>query len=167
MALGCQLLSGQLVCHFRCQGAELFDRRTTTAYHRQNYFLAQTMSPNTFRRWPLWLAALLALIMALAALYTWLSLSWSYSEGERAGYVQKFSKKGWLCKTWEGELAMVAMPGSLAEKFPFTVRDAAVAAKVEKTMGKRVALVYEEHRGVPSSCFGDTDHFVADVRAVE
>ena len=125
------------------------------------------MSPNTSRRWPLWLAAILVLILALAALYTWLSLSWSYSEGERAGYVQKFSKKGWLCKTWEGELAMVAMPGSLAEKFPFTVRDAAVAAKVEKTMGKRVALVYEEHRGVPSSCFGDTAHFVADVRTVE
>ena len=62
---------------------------------------------------------------------------------------------------------MVAMPGSLAEKFPFSVRDAAVAAKVEKTMGKRVALVYEEHRGVPSSCFGETEHFVVDVRSVE
>ena len=125
------------------------------------------MTHNIPRRWLLWLAATLFLIAALAALYTWSALHWSYSEGERAGYVQKFSRKGWLCKTWEGELAMVAMPGSLAEKFPFTVRDAAVAAKVEKTMGKRVALVYEEHRGVPSSCFGDTEHFVVDVRAVE
>lgn len=125
------------------------------------------MTMSTSSRWLLRLAAALALMATLAALYTWLSLNWSYSEGERAGYVQKFSKKGWLCKTWEGELAMVAMPGSLAEKFPFSVRDAAVANKVEKTMGKRVALVYEEHRGVPSSCFGDTDHFVVDVRSVE
>ena len=125
------------------------------------------MPNNSSRRWLFWFAGFVALLLVLAVLYTWLALSWSYSEGERAGYVQKFSNKGWLCKTWEGELAMVAMPGSLAEKFAFSVRDAAVAAKVEKTMGKRVALVYQEHRGVPSSCFGDTEHFVVDVRSVE
>ena len=119
------------------------------------------------RRWSLIFAAFLLSLAALAALYTWLTLSWSYSEGERAGYVQKFSKKGWLCKTWEGELAMVAMPGSLAEKFPFSVHDAAVASKLEKTMGKRVAVIYEQHVGVPSSCFGETEHFVIDVRTVE
>lgn len=126
-----------------------------------------TMPNNFLPRWRLWLAGVIGLMVALTAMYIWLTLTWSYSEGERAGYVQKFSKKGWLCKTWEGELAMVAMPGSLAEKFPFTVRDAAVATKVEKTMGKRVALAYEEHRGVPIACFGDTAHFVVDVRAVE
>ena len=114
----------------------------------------------------LFAATLLALLL-VAAGYTWLSLNYSYSEGERAGYVQKLSKKGWICKTWEGELAMVAMPGSLAEKFPFSIRDAAVAAKVEKTMGKRVSLLYEQHVGVPSSCFGETDHFIVDVRSVE
>ena len=96
-----------------------------------------------------------------------MTLTWSYSEGERAGYVQKFSKKGWICKTWEGELAMVTMPGTLTEKFLFSVTDAAVATKIEKTMGKRVALVYQQHVGVPSSCFGETGHFISDVRAVE
>jgi len=30
-----------------------------------------------------------------------------YSDGERVGYIQKISRKGWVCKTWEGELAMV------------------------------------------------------------
>jgi len=119
------------------------------------------------RRWPLFVAGFFVVVVALGALYTWLSLTWSYSEGERAGYVQKFSKKGWVCKTWEGELAMVAMPGSLAEKFPFSVRDPSVASKLEKTMGKRVALAYEQHVGVPTSCFGETDHFVIDVRPVE
>lgn len=124
-----------------------------------------TISPR--RRWRLYLLSMLCALLALAAGYTWLTLSWSYSEGERAGYVQKFSKKGWVCKTWEGELAMVAMPGTLTEKFFFSVRDAAVAAKIEKTMGKRVALVYAQHIGVPSSCFGETEHFVGDVRPVE
>lgn len=119
------------------------------------------------RRWPLYFAGFLVALVALVALYTWLSLTWSYAEGERAGYVQKFSKKGWICKTWEGELAMVAMPGSLAEKFPFSVRDAAVAAKLEKTMGKQVAVIYEQHIGVPTSCFGETEHFVVDVRPVQ
>lgn len=114
----------------------------------------------------LFAAAILALILAAAG-YTWLSLNYSYSEGERAGYVQKLSKKGWVCKTWEGELAMVAMPGSLAEKFPFSIRDATVAAKVEKSMGKRVSLLYEQHVGIPTSCFGETDHFIVDVRTVE
>ena len=119
------------------------------------------------RRWPLYLAGFIVILIALLAGYTWLTLSWSYSEGERAGYVQKFSKKGWLCKTWEGELAMVSMPGTLTEKFLFSVRDEAVAEKINKTMGKRVSLVYQQHVGVPTRCFGETDHFVSDVRSVE
>lgn len=126
--------------------------------------MSQTPQP---RRWPLLLAVILLLLIAIAAGYTWLTLSWSYSEGERAGYVQKFSKKGWLCKTWEGELAMVSMPGTLTEKFIFSVRDDAVAEKINKTLGKRVSLVYQQHVGVPTNCFGETGHFVSDVRSVE
>lgn len=119
------------------------------------------------RRWLAYAASIPLLALALFIGYTWLTLTWNYSEGERAGYVQKFSKKGWLCKTWEGELAMVALPGTLAEKFPFSVRDEAVADKINKTMGKRVAVVYQQHVGVPTTCFGETDHFVVDVRNVE
>ncbi|HEX5637815.1 MAG TPA: hypothetical protein VFY78_12045 [Gammaproteobacteria bacterium] len=103
----------------------------------------------------------------LFALYVAAVLNWSYSQGERAGYVQKFSQKGWVCKTWEGELAMVSMPGTLSEKFLFSVRDDSVAEKVNKSMGKRVSLVYEEHVGIPTSCFGDTAYFVTEVRLVE
>ncbi|HEV3456948.1 MAG TPA: hypothetical protein VHG32_10345 [Thermoanaerobaculia bacterium] len=119
------------------------------------------------RRWPLLLFALLVLAAAGCALYVWATLSFSYSSGERAGYVQKFSHKGWLCKTWEGELAMVNLPGAMPEIFRFTVRDDAVATRLNQTMGQRVALHYEQHRGVPSSCFGDTEYFVTDVRAVK
>ena len=117
-------------------------------------------------RWPWLLVALLVLAGAGFALYAWATLAYSYSSGERAGYVQKFSHKGWLCKTWEGELAMVNLPGAMPEIFRFTVRDGTVAARLNQTMGQRVALHYEQHRGVPTSCFGDTEYFVTDVRSV-
>ena len=118
------------------------------------------------RVWP-WAAGLIIVPLALFAAYTWVVLNWSYSSGDRAGYVQKFSKKGWLCKTWEGELAMVTMPGTLSEKFYFTVPDDAVADKINKSLGKRVSLTYDQHIGVPSTCFADTEYFVKDVRVVE
>jgi hypothetical protein len=108
----------------------------------------------------------LAAVLLLAA-YSWLVLNWSYSDGERAGYVQKFSRKGWLCKTWEGDLAMVNLPGQPAEIFTFSVRDDAIAAQINALIGKRVALHYNQHVGIPSKCFGETDYFVSEVRAVE
>jgi len=81
--------------------------------------------------------------------------------------VQKLSKKGWICKTWEGELTMISMPGAVPEKFPFTVRDGAVADQINRAMGKRVALHYEEKVGLPTSCFGDTRYFVTRVIEVQ
>lgn len=105
--------------------------------------------------------------VALFCLYTWASLSWVYSSGERAGYVQKFSLKGYVCKTWEGEIILVSMPGTQAEKFLFTVRNEAVAKKVNDSLGNRVKLVYEEHKGIPSSCFGETPYFVTDIQFLE
>lgn len=99
--------------------------------------------------------------------WTWLTLHWTYSEGERAGYVQKFSRKGWLCKTWEGEIAMVTMPGAIPDKFEFSVRDDAVATQINALAGKRVVLDYEQHKFVPTSCFAETEYFVVRARAVE
>lgn len=111
-----------------------------------------------------WKMALFMLVLFF--LFTWLALNWSYAEGERAGYVQKLSEKGWICKTWEGELAMINVPGTLTEKFAFTVRDEAVVAKINASLGKRVSLVYEQHVGIPTSCFGETSYFVTGVREV-
>ena len=99
--------------------------------------------------------------------YLWGALRWSYATGERAGWVQKFSRKGWVCKTWEGEMAMVSMPGSATEKFPFTVWDDAVAAEINKIMGRRVTLHYEQKVGLPTSCFGETRYFVTGVTRVD
>lgn len=113
---------------------------------------------------------LLFLLVAIGgfALYAWLMLDvYSYSEGERAGYVQKFSRKGWICKTWEGELAMVNLPGAMPQIFQFSVRDDAVAERINRTLGQRVTLHYEQHVGVPTSCFGETEYFVTEVRSLE
>jgi hypothetical protein len=113
------------------------------------------------------LGLLASVAVLLFAAYIWLMLSWSYARGERAGWVQKLSEKGYVCKTWEGEMAMVTMPGSIPEKFLFTVREDAVAEKIKAVMGKRVAVDYEEHIGLITSCFGDTGHFVTDVKVID
>jgi hypothetical protein len=105
-------------------------------------------------------------LVALAALYGVVVANWSYSTGERAGWIQKFSRKGWLCKTWEGEMAMVTMPGAVPEKFYFTVRDPQVVVAINQSIGRRVSLSYEQKKGLPSSCFGDTEYWITGVRVL-
>ena len=113
-----------------------------------------------------WLLGILIGGAVLLAAYIAVMLQWSYSDGERAGYVQKLSKKGWICKTWEGELALVSLPGTISEKFAFTVRDDAVAEEINRNVGNRVSLTYEQHVGLPTTCFGDTHYFVTGVAKV-
>lgn len=112
------------------------------------------------------LVIFLALVVLLAGGWVWVTLNWSYSDGERAGYVQKLSHKGWLCKTWEGEIAMVTMPGAIPEKFEFSVRDETVAQQINQLAGKRVVLHYRQYKFIPSTCFGETEYFVEGVREV-
>jgi hypothetical protein len=114
-----------------------------------------------------WLIGIPVTIVVLIVIYTWITMNWSFADGERAGYVQKFSKKGWLFKTWEGELAMVNMPGTAPEKFYFSVPDDSVAAQITRAMGKRVSLSYEQHKGIPVSWFAESEYFVVGVRALE
>lgn len=127
------------------------------------------VAPARRRRWK-WPLILLTVLVAVPALlftaWSWIALTYTYSQGERAGYVQKFSEKGWVCKTWEGELSMVNVPGAAQERWVFSVRDDSVANVVRELMGNKVALTYEEHRGIPTSCFGDTQYFVSGVRRV-
>ena len=110
---------------------------------------------------------LLLIPVLLFALYTWGALKWVYSSGERVGYVQKLSEKGFVCKTFEGELVLVSMPGTQAEKFLFTVKDPEVAKKINASIGKRVSLTYEEHKGIPSTCFGETSYFVQNLSVMD
>jgi hypothetical protein len=114
-----------------------------------------------------WILGIVLVPVAVFIAYTWITLHWSFSKGERVGYIQKLSKSGWICKTWEGEMAMVTMPGAIPDKFLFSVRDEKVAELINKFAGKRVSLVYEQHKGVPTSCFGDTEYFIVDAKAIE
>lgn len=120
-----------------------------------------------WHRWRLILSLLVAVPLLLFALYTWSALTWSYSTGERAGYIQKFSKKGWVCKTWEGELALSTVPGVAPTMWYFTVRNEGTARQVSIATGRRVIVYYREHKGIPSSCFGDTSYFADSIRIVK
>ena len=110
---------------------------------------------------------LVLVVVVLCAGYVVTVLNWSYSKGERIGYVQKFSEKGWLCKTWEGELQMLPVPGAVPEKFMFSVRDTRVIGKINSSLGKKVSLSYEQHKGVPTSCFGESVYYSVEVKALE
>jgi len=123
-------------------------------------------SPRRHRRWPWIVAAVIISPIAVIALWTAIALNYSYSSGHRAGYVQKFSRKGWICKTYEGELAMVNVPGALQERWEFSVRDDSIAHLIANSMGQRVSLNYDQHVGVPTSCFGETQYFVNAVQVL-
>src|SRR5688500_20246526 len=128
---------------------------------------ADSFDPPPRRRWLVRLLLLVPfLALVIAVLWTWFTLSWSYSEGERAGVLQKFSKRGWICKTYEGEIAMYVVGGVAPQIWHFSVRDEATAAALTKAVGRQVRLHYTEHPGLPTSCFGDTDYFVNDVEIV-
>ena len=118
------------------------------------------------RRWGVLLFGIFVILpILIVALWTTIALSWSYSDGFRTGYVQKFSQKGWICKTWEGEIAMVNMPGQAQEKFAFSVRSDSVAQAITRLMGNRVTIHYDQHPGIPLRCFGETEYFVTGVSA--
>jgi hypothetical protein len=106
---------------------------------------------------------IVGLILALAG-FTWLTLHWSYSDGERAGLLQKFSRRGWICKTYEGEMVLATVATVNAEKFLFTVRDADIAKQLAGYIGDHITVHYEQRKWIPTSCFGDTEYFVTSVQ---
>jgi hypothetical protein len=140
------------------------DERTRAEAETSEHVRAE---PKRRKRWGLRIGTAVILVpLLLLSLWTAITLNFTYAAGDRAGYVQKFSKKGWLCKTWEGEIAMANIPGTMPEIFSFTVRDDSVAKELSKLMGQRVALDYEQHRGVPGTCFGETEYYVTRVKPI-
>ena len=127
----------------------------------------QTPTTTPRRGWIYWVVGAALLPLLIFAAYLAFVLNWSYSDGERAGYLQKFSRKGWVCKTYEGELAMTTVPGVAPVLWNFTVREKAVADQLNTFLGKRIVLHYEEHRGIPTNCYGETNHFVTRVQVID
>ncbi len=127
---------------------------------------AGAVKPRRRVRWKLILGAVVVAPLLLFTLYTFLVLNWSYSDGDRSGSLYKFSRKGWVCKTWEGELNIT--PTAAAPTiWLFSVRDETIAKQINEVLGKKVVLHYSEHFGVPTSCFGDTRYFVDGVRVLK
>ena len=110
---------------------------------------------------------LLAVLILAPVLWTWFSLSWAYSEGERAGILQKFSKKGWICKTYEGELALYIVGGVAPQIWYFSTRDEDLARELSQAVGQQIRLHYSEHRGVPTNCFAETPHFAQSFQRID
>src|SRR4051812_9223330 len=127
---------------------------------------APTPAKKKRRVWLVVLFALLLIPAVIISLWIWVALGYSYASGERAGYVQKISKKGWLCKTWEGELAMANLPGTMPQIFTFSVRNDSIAKVIEQNIGKQVSLTYEQHKGIPTTCFGETEYFITRAQRV-
>lgn len=124
--------------------------------------------PQVVRRHPIVFALVLVVTIPVLLFTLWatITLNYTYSSGERAGFLQKVSHRGWICKTWEGELQLSAIPGSVPEMFFFSVRSDSIAEVLNQLSGERVVVTYEQHKGVPSACFGDTEYFVTGVRRV-
>jgi hypothetical protein len=128
---------------------------------------AEPEAPRPRRRWKRWLVIVPGCLLFLFALYTWAALHWDYSSGFQSGMLQKFSRKGWLCKTWEGEIWQTAGVNMTPTIWSFTVREGRIARQLDSLVGRPVRVHYTEHRGVPTSCFGDTNYYVDSVVVVQ
>lgn len=119
------------------------------------------------RHWGKLTLAAIVLVPSLGfTIWAGMALSFTYSSGDRVGFVQKLAKKGWVCKTWEGEMQLSNVPGSAPTLFYFSVRNDSIAEEIVKNEGKQVSLHYNQHVGVPTSCFGETEYFITAVRVL-
>jgi hypothetical protein len=132
------------------------------------YRPASSASSGGFTRWLIRILLLILIVPPVAlALWTWGTMHYSYASGERIGYVQKLSKKGWLCKSWEGEMSMANFPGAAQQLFNFSVVDDSVVQAIRGAEGKRVSLSYVQHKHVPTNCFAETEYYVTQVQVLD
>jgi len=109
----------------------------------------------------------LSLIILGLAGFTWVTLHWSYSEGERAGYVHEtVSAKGWLCKTWEGEMAMVTMraPSPRSRLQPCPTRD---RRQTQRQRRQAHGAALRAAQVDSKLLLRHTEYFVTEVRVTE
>jgi hypothetical protein len=114
-------------------------------------------------------AFVLIVVLSLGAYYGY--TQFTYSEGNRAGVLIKFSKKGNVFKTYEGELNQIginqdARTGLMNNIWDFSVKDAAVAETLSHLEGKNVSLHYKEIKHA-FSWQGETNYFVDNAAEVK
>jgi hypothetical protein len=112
----------------------------------------------------------LVVILLLAGFVYW-KYFFTYSSGYRSGLLQKFSHKGTIFKTYEGEMILSSIRSSTntalaSEKFLFSVADKTVAAKMEQLQGRMVTVHYSNKNGT-LPWRGDTPYIVDSVRVEE
>lgn len=95
----------------------------------------------------------------------------NFSEGDRVGKVVKLSKKGFIFKTYEGELATIAKGTQatlMSNSFTFSIKDESLVKKVQEAMNsnKTVALHYEEQY-FSFWWEGDTRYHITSVNITE
>ncbi len=113
----------------------------------------------------LWIFFILVLIIVA---FSYWKYSFTYSDGYRAGLLQKFSRKGTIFKTYEGEMILSSVQSSsnialASEKFFFSVTDENVAKKLEKLQGEHVVVHYKEKNSA-LMWRGDSPYLVDSVR---
>lgn len=107
------------------------------------------------------------LIVVLCFLIYWNYYN-TFSEGNRSGTLQKFSKKGNIFKTYEGELVMSSISSTssvtiASEKFFFSVKNDSLAQTLFDLEGRPVTLHYEQKRShLPWN--GETNYMVTGVK---
>ena len=109
----------------------------------------------------------LIIVLVLGSFIYW-KYSFTYSEGYRAGLLQKFSRKGNVFKTYEGEMILSSVQSNsnvaiASEKFFFSVTDKNIAVQLEKVQGESIVVHYREKNGtLPWK--GENKYFVDSVR---
>ncbi|HCE59162.1 MAG TPA: hypothetical protein DER09_15345 [Prolixibacteraceae bacterium] len=113
---------------------------------------------------------LFVLVIVIAA-FIYFKYAFDYSKGYRAGLLQKFSEKGVVFKTYEGEMILSSVQSNAnvaiaSEKFLFSVADESVAKQMEQIQGKNVVVHYREKKGT-LPWRGDSPYIVDSVKVAD
>jgi len=110
----------------------------------------------------------LLIVIVLIVVFGYFKFGFTYSKGDRAGLLQKFSEKGIVFKTYEGEMILSSIQSNAnvaiaSEKFLFSVEDADIARQMEQIQGKYVVVHYREKNGA-LPWIGESNYIVDSVR---
>ena len=113
----------------------------------------------------------LVVVIVLIVAIGYFKYGFIYSKGYRAGLLQKFSEKGLIFKTYEGEMILSSVQSNTnvaiaSEKFLFSVTDEMVAKQMEQIQGKQVVVHYKEKNGA-LPWIGDSYYIVDSVRVAD